>query len=81
MRAIAQPQQTREEPHPANRDRRWLLEDSRGPQRFSKRAYGALQVTIHRHFEVLKWVRIQENSPDLGHYFLPPPGSKDQFSH
>jgi hypothetical protein len=35
----------------------------------AKRTYGALQVIIHRHFEVLKWVIIQENSSDLGHCF------------
>ena len=50
-------------------------------QHFAKRAYGALQVSIHTHFEVLKWVIIHENSSDSGHYFLPSPGSKEPFTH
>jgi hypothetical protein len=56
----------------------WRIPEVQG---FAKRAYGALQVIIHRHFEVLKWVIIQENSSNLGHYFCHPPGSKDPFTH
>eukprot|EP00966_Prymnesium_polylepis_P187689 4350971-Prymnesium_polylepis.1 len=50
-------------------------------QMFAKHANGALQVIIRRHFEVLRWVIIQGNSSDLGHYLLPSPGSNDPFTH
>ena len=74
---IAEPQKTREEPQTVIAGGSWRIPEV---QNFAKRAYGALQVIIHRHFEVLKWVIIQENTSDLGHYFLPSPGSKDPFT-
>ena len=74
---IAEPQQTREEPETVIAGGSWRIPEV---QNFAKRAYGALQAIIHRHFEVLKWVIIQENSSDSGHYFLPSPGSKDPFT-
>ena len=70
---IAEPQKTREEPQTVIAGGSWRIPEV---QNFAKRAYGALQAIIHRHFEVLKWVIIQENSSDLGHYFCHPLGRK-----
>jgi hypothetical protein len=70
---IAEPQKTREEPQTVIAGGSWRIPEV---QILAKCAYGALQAIIHRHLEVLKWVIIQENSSDLGHYFLPSPGRK-----
>ena len=50
---IAESQKTREESQTVIAGGSWRIPEA---QNFAKRAYGALQVIIHRHFEVLTLV-------------------------
>ena len=73
-------QKTREESQTVIAGGSWRIPEA---QNFAKRAYGALQAIIHRHFEVLKWVIIHYSGKLLGFgaLFLSSPGSKVQFTH